>query len=136
MDTISKRKRSEVMRSIRKTNTRPEVAVRRLLHALGYRFRLHGKEMPGRPDIIFRSRRKVIFINGCFWHQHRGCALAREPKSNRSYWVPKLEGNRRRDRKVRRMLTASEWSHLTIWECQTRRATNLERKLRDYLERV
>jgi DNA mismatch endonuclease (patch repair protein) len=136
VDTISKRKRSEVMRSIRKTDTRPEVAVRRLLHAMGYRFRLYAKEVPGRPDIVFRSRRKEIFVNGCFWHQHCGCVFAREPKSNRSYWIPKLEGNRRRDRRVRRMLTTAKWSHLTIWECQTGRAKNLERKLRGYLERL
>jgi DNA mismatch endonuclease, patch repair protein len=134
MDSISRSKRSDVMRSIRKTDTRPEIAVRRLLHSMGYRFRLYGKEVPGRPDIVFRSRQKVIFVNGCFWHQHRGCSLARKPKSNLAYWIPKLEGNRQRDRKVRRKLTVSKWSYLTVWECQTIRRTTLERRLRDYLE--
>jgi DNA mismatch endonuclease, patch repair protein len=130
---FTKQQRSAVMRSIRKTDTQPEIAVRRLLHSLGYRFRLYGKDIPGRPDIVFRSRRKVIFVNGCFWHQHAGCRLARQPKSNLSYWIPKLEGNRRRDQKVRRLLKRVDWSYLTLWECQIRKQNGLDEKLQRYL---
>lgn len=134
MDRISTHQRSEVMRRITKTNTKPEMLVRRLLHKMGYRFRLHGEDVPGRPDIVFRPRRKVIFVHGCFWHQHRGCRLARQPKSNLKYWIPKLEGNSRRDVRVKRQLGRSEWSYMTVWECQARDSGRLIRRLRSYLE--
>lgn len=133
MDRIGKAQRSSVMSRIRKTDTGPELVVRRALHALGYRFRLYGRDMPGRPDIVFRGRRKVIFVHGCFWHQHKPCRLARRPKSNLEYWIPKLEGNRARDKRVRRALQRDEWSCLTIWECQTGDANRLRSKLRSYL---
>jgi DNA mismatch endonuclease (patch repair protein) len=123
-----------MMRRFTKTDTKPEIQVRKLLHAMGYRFRLYGSEIPGRPDIVFRPRRKVIFVNGCFWHQHRGCRLARLPKSNLEYWIPKLEGNRRRDTMVRRQLVRASWSHLTIWECQVANKSTLLQKLRGYLK--
>lgn len=134
MDRLSKRKRSEVMKRITKTDTKPEIRVRKLLHAMGYRFRLYASEIPGRPDIVFRQRRKVIFINGCFWHQHRRCRLARKPKSNLDYWLPKLEGNRCRDTRVRRQLGRASWSHLTIWECQIADQSTLQQKLRGHLK--
>ena len=121
------------MRCIIRANTRPELSVRKLLHAMGYRFRLHAKEIPGRPDIVFRPRRKVIFVHGCFWHQHRDCRLARQPKSNLGYWLPKLEENRRRDTRVRGQLSRGAWSYLTVWECEVRDETRLARKLRKYL---
>jgi DNA mismatch endonuclease (patch repair protein) len=90
--------RSANMRAIRSTNMRPELAIRRLVHSLGYRFRLHQQDLPGRPDLVFASRRKIIFVNGCFWHSH-DCKSAHIPKSNRTYWIPKLKRNRARDRK-------------------------------------
>ena len=134
MDRISKTKRSAVMRRITKTNTQPELRVRKLLHAMGYRFRLHAPEIPGRPDIVFRAKRKVIFVHGCFWHQHRGCKLARQPKSNLEYWVPKLEGNWRRDTRVRRQLARDSWSYLTVWECQVQDEKRLANRLSNYLK--
>jgi DNA mismatch endonuclease, patch repair protein len=135
MDTISKNRRRGVMRRIRKTDTRPELRVRKLLRAMGYQFRLYGKELPGNPDIVFRQRRKAIFVNGCFWHQHRGCRLARQPKSNLDYWIPKLKGNCRRDTNVRHKLTRSKWSYLTVWECQLSDLASLEGRLNRYLQR-
>lgn len=134
MDTISKAARSEVMRRITKTDTKPELRVRKVLHALGYRYRLYAADVPGRPDIVLRPRRKVIFVHGCFWHQHRRCKLARQPKSNLSYWIPKLQGNVKRDGRVRRKLARSSWSYLTVWECQVKDEKRLVGKLRNYLK--
>jgi DNA mismatch endonuclease, patch repair protein len=133
MDRISKRQRSEVMRRITKVNTGPERVVRSLVRNLGYRYRTYGSGIPGNPDIVFRSLRKVIFVHGCFWHQHPGCALARQPKSNLKYWLPKLEGNVQRDKRVRRRLGKAQWSYLTIWECQTRMPTVVLKRLERYL---
>ena len=121
------------MSRIRKTDTGPEMSVRKALHAMGYRFRLYGSDIPGRPDIVFRSQRKLIFVHGCFWHQHKGCRLCRQPKSNRGYWIPKLEGNRTRDKRIRRELRASEWSSLTVWECQIKDTVSLRHRLHSYL---
>lgn len=90
--------------------------------------------MPGRPDIVFRPRQKVIFVHGCFWHQHRGCKLARQPKSNLSYWLPKLKGNAQRDLRVRRQLTRDAWSCLVVWECEIKNEARLEGRLRTYLK--
>ena len=97
MDTIPPSKRSEVMARVRSKDSRPELLIRRLVFAMGYRYRLHAKDLPGCPDLVFRSRKKAIFVHGCFWHRHENCALARMPKSRREFWGPKLEGNRQRD---------------------------------------
>src|SRR5690348_3038706 len=96
MDRISKEQRSETMRRIRSMNTSPELQVRRIVHGLGFRYRLHSKDLPGRPDLVFRARRKVVFVNGCFWHFHQ-CGTAHFPKSRLEYWIPKFERNRKRD---------------------------------------
>lgn len=96
MDNLSATERSEIMSRVRSKNSRPEMAVRKLVFALGYRYRLHERDLPGRPDLVFRQRRKVIFVHGCYWHRHAGCALARLPKSRLDFWLPKLEGNRAR----------------------------------------
>src|SRR5947209_2626197 len=108
------------MGRIRGKNTKPEMLVRRLAHHLGYRYRLHDRRLPGTPDLVFPARRKVIFVNGCFWHQHPnpGCALARQPKSRIEYWVPKLRENVERDKRQRNVLAAQGWQALEIWECQ------------------
>jgi DNA mismatch endonuclease, patch repair protein len=135
MDFITKEQRSAVMRRITRKDTRPEVAIRKLLHSLGYRFRLQAGELPGRPDIVFRPRRKVIFVHGCFWHQHRGCRLARKPKSNLDYWLPKLERNQKRDKRVRRQLRRAQWSSLVVWECQVASGKPLAGKLYSFLGR-
>lgn len=109
--------RSENMRAIRSKGMRPELAVRSLVHKLGYRFRLHRKDLPGKPDLVFVFRRKVIFVHGCFWHSH-GCKLSHTPKSNSAYWGPKLERNRTRDAKNLELLEDAGWNSLTIWECE------------------
>jgi DNA mismatch endonuclease (patch repair protein) len=108
------------MSRVRGKDTKPELMVRRILHGLGYRYRLHAKELPGKPDIVLRRRRKAIFVHGCFWHRHLNCALARIPKSRHSFWIPKLEGNRQRDLANEAELTANGWKCLTVWECELR----------------
>ena len=118
MDTISPQRRSEIMSRVRSKNSGPELIVRRLAFRLGFRYRLHAKDLPGCPDMVFRSRRKVIFIHGCFWHRHEDCALARLPKSRIEFWGPKLEANRKRDGRTRRALAHTGWKILTVWECQ------------------
>lgn len=108
------------MRLIGPKDSRPEMLVRRWLHALGLRFRLHDRRLPGTPDLVFVSRRKVIFVHGCFWHRHNRCPLARLPKSRRDFWVPKLEANRLRDIRQRRELSQLGWRSLVVWECELR----------------
>lgn len=97
MDTLTREQRSELMAKVRGRDTKPELAVRSRLHALGYRYRLHVRKLPGSPDLVFAGRRKAIFVHGCFWHMHGGCALARMPRSRLEFWRPKLEGNQARD---------------------------------------
>lgn len=121
-DTLTPEARSALMSRIRGKDTVPELYVRRLVHAMGYRYRLHRRDLPGTPDLVFAGRRKVIFMHGCFWHLHDdpNCKLARMPSSNQDYWKPKLERNRARDRENQRKLEALGWQVLVIWECQTR----------------
>jgi DNA mismatch endonuclease (patch repair protein) len=121
------------MRRIRSADTKPELAVRSLTHRLGFRFRLHRRDLPGRPDLVFPSKRKVIFVHGCFWHQHRGCVDGRTPKSNSDYWLPKLANNKKRDRKNRARLTRLGWKCLVIWDCETRDPKELKRQLEAFL---
>lgn len=118
MDTVTRQRRSEIMSRVRPTDTRPEMVVRRLVHGLGYRYRLHGQKLPGRPDLVFAARRKVIFVHGCFWHRHPGCRLARTPKSRVNFWRAKLDGNRERDLLKQRELADLGWQSLVLWECQ------------------
>ena len=124
---------SEHMRRIRSKHTKPELSIRRLVSALGYRYRLHRKNLPGSPDLVFAGRSKVIFVHGCFWHQHTGCRLAHLPKSNLEYWLPKLARNRARDTQAKRALSRLGWRYLVVWECQTREGA-LERRLLHFLE--
>lgn len=122
------------MARIRSKDSRPEMVVRRLVFALGYRYRLHAKNLPGCPDLVFRPRRKVIFIHGCFWHLHANCPIARMPKSRLDFWTPKLEGNRERDDKNERALKREGWKVLIIWECQIKDAAKLENRIRRFLD--
>lgn len=122
------------MGRVRSRHSRPEMTVRKLIFSLGYRYRLHAKELPGRPDIVFRSRQKAIFVHGCFWHRHTSCALARLPKSRVGFWVPKLEGNKHRDQLNKRKLSQMGWKVLTVWECQLASAKRLE-ELKDRIRR-
>ena len=115
---ITREARSRIMRAIRGRNTRPEVEVRRALHAAGLRFRLHESALPGRPDIVLRRHRAVVFVNGCFWHQHAGCASATRPKVNKEYWIPKLKRVVRRDVNNARELSRNGWRVFVIWECE------------------
>jgi DNA mismatch endonuclease (patch repair protein) len=106
------------MRRIRKIDTKPELVVRRVAHRLGYRFRLHRRDLPGTPDLVFPRLRKVILVHGCFWHQHPECRLARPPKSRPDYWLPKLPRNQERDAEATAALKALGWSILVLWECE------------------
>lgn len=125
----------KVMQANKSTDTKPELAVRKLLTALGYRYRLHPRDIPGRPDMVFRSRKKAIFVHGCFWHQHASvrCPLRSHPKSNLHYWQGKLEGNRRRDIRNRLELRRMAWSVLVVWECETKKTVSLASKLKRFL---
>ncbi|MEX2650391.1 MAG: DNA mismatch endonuclease Vsr [Alphaproteobacteria bacterium] len=136
VDTLTPRQRSERMSRVRGRNTRPEVAVRRLVHGMGFRYRLHGHDLPGTPDMVFASRKKVIFIHGCFWHRHsaRSCKLARLPKSRLDFWLPKLDANRRRDRVNRAMLKRMGWDSMLVWECQISDSRELKVNIRRFLE--
>ena len=117
-DHLSPKARSAHMRRIRKTDTKPEMRVRRAAHSLGYRFRLHRNDLPGTPDLVFPRLKKAVLVHGCFWHQHPGCRLARQPKTRLDYWLPKLERNRSRDQETTTALHALGWSVLVVWECQ------------------
>lgn len=118
MDTRTPEQRTRIMRSVRTKDTGPEQKVRKLLHGLGYRYRLHDKRLPGKPDIVFPARRKVIFIHGCFWHGH-GCLKGKLPKSRIDYWEPKIAANRSRDFRVAEQLSRAGWRSLTVWQCET-----------------
>lgn len=129
--------RTTRMRSIRKKDTQPEMRVRRLAHALGYRFRLHRADLPGSPDLVFPARRKAILVHGCFWHQHAGCRLTRQPKSRPDYWPAKLARNVARDVEVRERLEQAGWDVMVIWECETKDAQALLQRLIGFLgERI
>lgn len=134
MDNLSPEERSERMARIRSKDTRPELLVRRLVFSLGYRYRLHARDLPGHPDLVFRRLRKVIFIHGCFWHRHGSCVIARLPKSRLDFWVPKLEGNKLRDQRNKRALTKGGWKVLTIWECQLKNTGRLQTTIRRFLD--
>lgn len=110
--------RSQVMSRVRGKDTKPEMAVRRALWAAGYRYRLHAKDLPGRPDIVFRSRKIAIFVHGCFWHGHEGCPGHRIPKSRSEWWEAKIERNRARDTEVREVLEGMRWTVIELWECK------------------
>lgn len=133
-DVMTPEQRSRCMASIRSKNTRPELTVRSLVHRMGYRFRLHRRELPGKPDLVFVSRRSVIFVHGCFWHQHAGCRLASKPATRAEFWKGKFEANLSRDSRVRRKLIAMGWRVLVIWECETRDLVELQKWIRLFLE--
>jgi DNA mismatch endonuclease (patch repair protein) len=136
-DVFSPEKRSQVMAAIRAKNTRPELAVRQALYALGIRYRLHVGTLPGRPDIVIRRLRLAIEVKGCFWHGHR-CLRGRVPGTNRPYWSEKIAGNRQRDKRNERALRRTGWRVVTLWECSIRRwpASTLSSRLEAILARV
>jgi DNA mismatch endonuclease (patch repair protein) len=135
MDTLTLAQRSERMSRVRGKNSKPELAVRSIIHGLGYRYRLHRKELPGKPDIVLSKYRAVIFVHGCFWHRHHdpACALARMPKSRLEFWEPKLEANRLRDIRNKDALEALGWRVLTIWECEVKDPFRISGIVREFL---
>lgn len=137
-DTLTRGQRSERMSRIHSKGSVAEMRLRRLVHAMGYRYRLHDKNLPGTPDLVFRSRHAVIFMNGCFWHRHQGCRLARIPKSRLDFWTTKLESNRSRDERVEILLKEMGWRVLVVWECQLekRDISELATMVSSFLDRV
>ncbi|TQS89573.1 very short patch repair endonuclease [Arthrobacter sp. TS-15] len=137
-DLLTREQRSRNMSKIRGKNTKPELLVRKLLHAKGYRYRLHGQsgavKLPGRPDLVFAGRRKVIFVNGCFWHVHDCKAGQHAPAANAEFWEVKRRRTRERDALQREQLTAAGWQVLTVWECQLKNMSVLEDRLTAFLE--
>lgn len=131
MDTRSPEQRSYIMRSVRSRDTGPELIVRSLLHRMGFRFSLHRKDLPGRPDIVLPKHRAVVFVHGCFWHGH-GCAKGRLPKSRLDFWGPKIQRNRNRDAESVKMLKREGWRVLTIWQCRTKDTGRLHDKLANF----
>jgi DNA mismatch endonuclease (patch repair protein) len=127
VDTIDVDRRSENMRLIRSADTKPELLVRRLVYSLGIRYRLHRKDLPGCPDLVFTSRRKVIFVHGCFWHQHQECRDGRPPRSKTEYWLPKLARNIERDGAAITELKKMGWRVLVIWECELSNSALIKR---------
>lgn len=123
------------MAKIRSTNTKPEIAVRRMLHAAGYRFRVHRKDLPGKPDIVFPSRKAIVQVHGCFWHRHPDpdCKDAAMPKSRLEYWVPKLARNVERDTETIEALEALGWRVIVVWDCETRRSAEVLERLQEFL---
>lgn len=134
-DRVSPEIRSENMRRIRSRDMKPEMVVRRLVHGMGYRFRLHRKNLPGKPDLVFGPRRSVIFVHGCFWHQHNeaACAHGHVPKSNSAYWAPKLARNVARDKEVQEALRVAGWRVMVIWECETKDTQALAARVTEFL---
>ena len=133
MDRVTKEKRSEIMSRIRGKDTSPELTVRKLVYSLGYRYRLHSKNLPGKPDLVFPGRKKVIFVNGCFWHFHK-CKNGHLPKSRPEYWIPKLEANKRRDAENFQKLIMKGWKILVLWQCEIKNISALEETIITFLD--
>jgi DNA mismatch endonuclease (patch repair protein) len=132
-DTLSPEARSRLMSRIRGKDTKPELAVRRILHSMGYRFRLHRRDLPGNPDIVLPRHGACIFVHGCFWHLHSNCKDARIPKTKRAWWRKKLEGNVARDKRHAAALRRLGWRVITVWECQTEQPQRLLKRLANLL---
>ena len=122
--------RSAIMRAVPRSNSAPEIAVRKILHALGLRFRLHRRELPGTPDIVLAGHKTVVFVHGCFWHRHSGCRKATTPRNRAEFWAEKFKRNIERDARNEAALSAAAWRVLIIWECQTLDTESLCKKLR------
>ena len=135
MDVFSKGKRSQIMSRISGKNTKPEIIVRSLLHRMGYRFRLHDKNMPGKPDIILPKHKKVIFVHGCFWHGHRDCPRSKRPSTNVEFWNKKIDGNIERDNKNIKSLENLGWKTLILWTCEIKNQDILKHKLNSFLDK-
>jgi len=131
-DTRSPEQRHRIMQSVKSKNTKPEWTVRHLLHRLGYRYRLHVRNLPGKPDIVFTKKKKAIFVHGCYWHGH-GCRIGQPPKSNLEYWLPKIAANQERDARKQREIDSLGWSVLVVWQCEMKDPIDLESRLTQFL---
>jgi DNA mismatch endonuclease (patch repair protein) len=132
-DPLTDQERSRQMALVKSKNTRPELAVRRMIWSMGFRYRLHATNVIGRPDIVLKKHRRIIFVHGCFWHRHKGCSRTRMPKTRVRFWKQKFQLNITRDKVVRKKLRQSGWKILVIWECMSENATNLNKTLRRFL---
>lgn len=135
-DNLTTEQRRKNMSAIKSRDTKPEIIVRSMLHRSGFRFRLHDKKLPGKPDIILPKYKTVIFVHGCFWHQHKGCKRSTIPKSNTDYWIPKLSGNVKRDVQHKADLKKAGWNVAVVWECETKDADKLEKKLKSIFAKI
>lgn len=133
-DTRTKEKRSEIMSAVHSKDTGPEKVIRKLVFGMGYRYRLHVKELPGRPDIVMPGKRKVIDVRGCFWHGHVGCRYGRLPKSRLQFWTAKIERNRARDAENLVLLEEKGWKVLVVWQCELKNLDTLKTKLYEFIE--
>ncbi len=132
-DRFTSEERSRIMSRIKGRDTKPERIVRSLLHAMGYRFRLHRKDLPGKPDIVLSKHRKVIFVHGCFWHSHGGCRRAARPQANAEFWNKKLDSNIKRDKNTQAELKKLGWDFLVIWQCEMKDVGKLQENLQHFL---
>ena len=134
MDVFTKEKRSQIMSEIKGKNTKPEKIVRSLLHQMGYRFRLHRRDLPGNPDIVLPKHKKVIFVHGCFWHGHEDCPRAKRPSTNKKFWNEKLSKNIKRDISNQKELKKLGWLPFVVWQCQIKDIDTLQRKFNKFLK--
>ena len=123
--------RSRNMSAIKSKNTKPEIKVRKILHSMGYRFRLHSKDLPGSPDIVLPKYKTVIFVHGCFWHRHENCKYASNPKTRQEFWNKKFTENKKRDSEIQEKIKILDWRSVVIWECETKNIENLRDKIID-----
>lgn len=136
-DIFSQEKRSEIMRKVKSKGTWQEIFIRKLVHSMGYRYRLNKKDLPGNPDLVLKKYKKVIFVHGCFWHGHKRCRRAALPTTNADFWKKKINGNKKRDKANFRLLKKLDWEYLIIWQCEIKksRLEELAKKISEFLER-
>jgi DNA mismatch endonuclease, patch repair protein len=133
MDRLSPKDRSHQMSLVKSKNTGPELSVRKLVFSMGHRYRIHSGGLPGKPDLVFASKKKVIFVHGCFWHRHENCKMATKPASNTDYWLPKFAKTVERDRRTINALLEQGWTVLVVWECELKNMVALTERLRAFL---
>ena len=134
-DHVDPETRSRIMQAVHSKDTKPELAVRRMVHSMGFRYRLHVNNLPGKPDLVFPSRGKIVFVHGCFWHRHRGCRFTTSPKTRAEYWEDKFCANVARDRSTVKTLKKMGWAVMTVWQCQLKNPVRLAGRLNEFLAR-
>jgi len=133
VDHVDRKKRSLIMAAVHSEDTGPEMAIRRIVHSLGFRYRLHVRALPGKPDLVFPARRKIVFVHGCFWHRHGKCRYASLPKTRKAFWLAKFAANVERDRCAKRDLKKMGWAVLTVWQCELKKLEKLTGRLNEFL---